>query len=198
MGIDIYARWRDQTAEQQEAQYTGFSIRHGNVGYLREAYHGGPYATRELVPEAFGGDSDEAPIAAALMRSRLPRAAQAALIREAQVYGNAEARAALCGLGHEPTLADRNNDPSRIELKDGEGTDALLHALGKAFSDARALREGRDAGLAVDTLEALSNPLVLHVLGEQFDTVRSLIDFVALCEEQEERLGEPCVIIASY
>ena len=29
------------------------SIEHGHVGYLREAYHGAPYATRVLMPEAF-------------------------------------------------------------------------------------------------------------------------------------------------
>ena len=47
MGIDIYARWNGQSSAEQQAQYTGFSIEHGHVGYLREAYHGAPYATRE-------------------------------------------------------------------------------------------------------------------------------------------------------
>jgi predicted Rossmann fold nucleotide-binding protein DprA/Smf involved in DNA uptake len=45
MGIDIYARWKGQTRQEQEAQYTGFSVVHGHLGYLREAYHGEPYAT---------------------------------------------------------------------------------------------------------------------------------------------------------
>lgn len=53
MGIDVYLRWRNQTSDEHNAQMTGFSLISGNVGYLREAYHGGPYATRVLVPEAF-------------------------------------------------------------------------------------------------------------------------------------------------
>ena len=53
MGIDIYLTWDDITDDEKQAQYTGFHTTAGNVGYLREAYHGGPYATRTLVPEAF-------------------------------------------------------------------------------------------------------------------------------------------------
>lgn len=53
MGIDIYLKWTGQTEEEKDAQITGFDITAGRVGYLREAYHGEPYATRILVPEAF-------------------------------------------------------------------------------------------------------------------------------------------------
>lgn len=53
MGIDIYMNWDDMTNDEKQAQYTGFSTTSGNMGYLREAYHGGPYATKTLVPEAF-------------------------------------------------------------------------------------------------------------------------------------------------
>lgn len=53
MGIDIYMNWDGMTDDEKRAQYTGFDSTAGNVGYLREAYHGGPYATRTLVPEAF-------------------------------------------------------------------------------------------------------------------------------------------------
>jgi len=42
-------RWNGQTKAEIEAQYTGFSVVHGHVGYLREAYHGAPYATEYLV-----------------------------------------------------------------------------------------------------------------------------------------------------
>ena len=56
MGIDIYARWEGQTEAEKEAQYTGFSTTAGAVGYLREAYHGGPYVTQWLMPEAFSPD----------------------------------------------------------------------------------------------------------------------------------------------
>jgi hypothetical protein len=46
MGIDIYMRWKGQTDEETQAQFVGFSVVHGHVGYLREAYHGAPYATK--------------------------------------------------------------------------------------------------------------------------------------------------------
>src|SRR5436190_22708981 len=54
-GIDIYAHWSGKTAAEERAQINGLSVAHGHVGYLREAYDGEPYATRELVPEAFDG-----------------------------------------------------------------------------------------------------------------------------------------------
>ena len=53
MGIDIYAEWDGMSEAEKTAQITGFSAEHGHVGYLREAYHGEPYATKVLVPEAF-------------------------------------------------------------------------------------------------------------------------------------------------
>ena len=72
MGIDIHARWKGQTEEEEAAQVTGFSVEHGHVGYLREAYHGEPYATRHLVAEAFDSDTGEARIPAKVLRERLP------------------------------------------------------------------------------------------------------------------------------
>lgn len=87
MGIDIYAHWRDQSEDERDAQSTGFSIAHGHVGYLREAYHGEPYATQVLMPEAFDDHYPEgAPIAAATLRKRLPKALAAARMRQRLVY----------------------------------------------------------------------------------------------------------------
>ncbi|MCP4493321.1 MAG: hypothetical protein GY820_39355 [Gammaproteobacteria bacterium] len=77
MGIDIYLRWDGQTEEEEEAQYTGFSCVHGHVGYLREAFHGEPYATHAFVAEAFDGDQDGVAIPAATLRDRLPAAQEA-------------------------------------------------------------------------------------------------------------------------
>ncbi len=88
MGIDIYARWPGQTEAESEAQITGFSIAHGHVGYLREAYHGEPYATHVLVPEAFDRKRhpDGARIPAAELRARLPETLRAAEEREEKIY----------------------------------------------------------------------------------------------------------------
>lgn len=88
MGIDVYARFDGQTGEQHRAQMCGFDTTKGNVGYLREAYHGEPYATKVLVPEAFAAEECEAPISAAVMRARLPEVERVALVREATIYKN--------------------------------------------------------------------------------------------------------------
>jgi hypothetical protein len=88
MGIDIYAEWDGMSQDDEAAQVTGFSVEHGQVGYLREAYHGGPYATRLLVPEAF--EEGEAEIPAALLRERLRAVLEAAEQREKVVYGETD------------------------------------------------------------------------------------------------------------
>ncbi|MDA1062212.1 MAG: hypothetical protein O2895_04805, partial [Chloroflexi bacterium] len=66
----------------------------GDVGYLREAYHGGPYATHVLMPEAFaaapGIDSDRSGgvrIPSATLRERLDEACDVAIVRARAVYG---------------------------------------------------------------------------------------------------------------
>jgi hypothetical protein len=85
MGIDIYAEWDGMTKEEHSAQITGFSSVHGHVGYLREAYHGEPYATRMLVPEAFE-TPDGARIPAATLRARLPETLKTARVRMRVLY----------------------------------------------------------------------------------------------------------------
>lgn len=95
MGIDIYASWSGQSdAEQAERDENVFSIAAGHVGYLREAYHGAPYATRVLVPEAFGGNG--AAIPAAVLRQRLDATLATAIERLRTVYE--------CGPEHPDTV----------------------------------------------------------------------------------------------
>ena len=72
MGIDIYMRWDGMTEEDRDKQITGFDATVGEVGYLREAYHGGPYATHYLLEEAFEDDAGEVHIPAKELRERLP------------------------------------------------------------------------------------------------------------------------------
>lgn len=86
MGIDIYARWKRQTEKEKKAQLTGFSVVHGYVGYLREAYHGEPYATKYLVREAFESGNGEAQIPATVLRERLPHTLDLVRERELRVY----------------------------------------------------------------------------------------------------------------
>lgn len=90
MGIDIYVEWNGQTDADKETQRTGWSTRAGHVGYLREAYHGGPYATRVLLPEAFAAGGDPVRITAATLRERLSRTVLAALVRDLVLYQNGD------------------------------------------------------------------------------------------------------------
>jgi len=90
MGIDIYAKWDGMTEAEEASQITGFSIEDGHVGYLREAYHGEPYATKVLVPEAF--EESRVQIHAATLASRLPAVLIIAETREREVYGVTDAQ----------------------------------------------------------------------------------------------------------
>ena len=89
MGIDIYTRWKGQTKEEEELQYKVWSDpTKGELGYLREAYHGDPYATDFLLQEAFEKDvKGEAKIPAKVLRERLPRALELIKEREEKLYG---------------------------------------------------------------------------------------------------------------
>jgi hypothetical protein len=63
------------------------------VGYLREAYHGEPYATRFLCPEVFGPETATAAIPAARLRERLPQALLFAEERERRIYRETDPKA---------------------------------------------------------------------------------------------------------
>ncbi len=95
MGIAIYARWKGQTDAEEAAQYAGFSVLHGHVGYLREAYHGEPYATRYLVHEAFEQPDGKAQIPAAVLRERLAHTLALVAVREQVVYDEHDPEAIL-------------------------------------------------------------------------------------------------------
>lgn len=102
MGIDIYLYWDNMAPEDREAQYTGFSTVSGYVGYLREAYHGDPYATRVLMPEAFewepgedfDPDADDAvwgvEIPASTMADRIEHVAKVVEERERTIYNETD------------------------------------------------------------------------------------------------------------
>jgi len=192
MGIDIYASWATMTKHDKEAQLTGFSSK-GHVGYLREAYHGGPYATRVLVPEAFDADSCEAQIPADLLWERMPYAMFAALVREAEIYGDSEARAILCEIGHEPKLAN-GDDPAFIRVEDDEQMGDVLSHIVKCLADARAVGEGtskQPTGKLPFNADILRRAMAIPM-------VLSLACFAALCRAKEQETGEPCTIYASY
>ena len=87
MGIDIYVEWDKRTEEDKEKQYTGFSIESGDVGYLREAYHGSPYATKYFVQEAFEDEEyDGVEISSDTLLQRVPLAVDIHIQRHKEIY----------------------------------------------------------------------------------------------------------------
>lgn len=90
MGIDIYLRWQGQSEAEETAQITGFDTTMGHVGYLREAYHGEPYATRVLLPETWAGDEGGTAIPAATLKERLPMTLETVAVREKRIYRSSE------------------------------------------------------------------------------------------------------------
>jgi hypothetical protein len=168
MGIDIYLKWKDQAESDKRRQYTGFSTTSGNVGYLREAYHGGPYATQILCREAFESTECEAQIPAAVLRERLTQVTEPAR----GVNGGHElatnVHAILSGLGADISsyiANDGNTPPQTVE-----------EAIHERY---RTVYPGTDH----KEVEAV---------------VQSFRDFVALAEQKEMETGEPCTIYASY
>jgi hypothetical protein len=87
MGIDIYLSWKGQS--QSEKALQDLIVAHGEFGCLRESYHGGPYATHVLMPEAFTDDQGEqsVQIPAEVLRRRLPATIETAIARMVKVYG---------------------------------------------------------------------------------------------------------------
>lgn len=180
MGIDIYTRWKGQTRRERKAQQTGFSTVHGHVGYLREAYHGGPYVTRFLVREAFEADDCEAGIPASTLKTRLPQAVVLAMIRHQMVYND--------------------NVPHMLNAEKPEEVIAAIAKMFAAGGEIEKARKGEEG-------DRLARSISLGVIRETVDRIASrtlpefamsFVDFVALCERKEAETGEPCRIYASY
>jgi len=86
MGIDIHAHWLGQTASEKRKQRSMWlSAEAGATGYLREAYHGAPYATMHLCAEAFHA-RHAVVISAAVLRERLAKALEMVEERYHSVY----------------------------------------------------------------------------------------------------------------
>ena len=91
MGIDIYAKWQGQKKREWQAQSDAWlSATDGSIGYLREAYHGEPYATEFLCAEAFASKKAFAPIRAVTLRERLPKTLELVEERELTLYQSGE------------------------------------------------------------------------------------------------------------
>jgi hypothetical protein len=168
MGIDIYLEWDGQTEEDTRKMATGFSTTSGDVGYLREAYHGGPYATQILLREAFESENCRAQIPAAALRERLTHVTEPARGKTA---------------GHDVAAAV-------FELFKSEGMAEIGAGIKSALTEPQTVEEAiyeRCKNLYPDDGEKYADQVV-----------QSFRDFVSLAERKERETGKPCTVYASY
>lgn len=172
MGIDVYLRWKDQTEEEMRGQITGFRC-DGRAGYLREAYHGGPYPSHILCREAFESETCEAEIPAAVMRERLTSVTEPAR----GVSGGDQAAQLIMQMLAGMTAGDPDLTISGSHTGDSR-TDPMT------VEEAARLRI---ANVYPDTSPE-----------ETEHYVQMYRDFVRLAELKERETGHPCSVYASY
>jgi len=122
MGIDVYLKWNEMKEEDHKAQLgTGFQTNIGDTGYLREAYHGEPYATQMLVPEAFDEKlaGEDVPIFAKEMRARLPKVLEKVRERYEKIYeaGEDEIKTAQKSFSDFVKLAEQKEEANKEPCK---------------------------------------------------------------------------------
>lgn len=189
MGIDIYARARRQAQEQADLKYN--EKYSGKRGYLREAYHGGPYATKLLVQEAFDadyedmekdedGDSLGVQISAETLKERLPATVLLAGYRHVKLYGGDK------------------DDKFCVNLDDGEeGAKQFADHMKGVFESMKDNTHRFLAGSIPE--EALEKAQAILDSGEEINPIaKEFVDFVKFCEDTEKETGEPTFIYASY
>jgi len=203
MGIDIYIMREKAPTKDDKAEL--FDINQGHVGYLREAYHGGPYATELLVPEAFKTETGKIQISAAAMRNRLKEkqdATNAIRVREAEVVT----------LVLEKMLAKRKSQPKPANSEQTtEPDNSEAHIVQEILNNIRPadmqeaiatlVERNHTLPKKLSVIEAvvLRNKLLYHHSDEEIEkNVQSFIDFVELAEKMEEEHGHPCTIYASH
>jgi hypothetical protein len=170
VGIDIYLEWDGITEDDKKAQWSaGFSVTAGHLGYLREAYHGGPYATTILCREAFESETCRALIAAETLRARLTNVTEPAYTKNNGHNIAIQMLAALKSMGADIV-------GGTIEEKDTTSPMTVEEAI----------RERQRRVYAGDDDEDTD-----HV-------VQSFRNFVALAEQKERETGKPCVVYASH
>jgi hypothetical protein len=176
MGIDVYLAWDNQTDEDQKAQYVGFDVRSGDVGYLREAYHGGPYGTHLLIQEDWeveGGVEVENSV----LQSRMSMVAKAVIWRNYKLYYS------------------NGDKPHGVIEIEKESSQSLLDGLSTIFSDMEQFKSPPE----IEDIP-LSDDEAFKLMRENVDiawSVKSFYDFVIL-HGVKEKAGLNPKIIVSY
>ena len=183
MGIDIYLEWEGKDKQPKDDQLnTGFSTTSGHVGYLREAYHGGPYATHILVKEAFEAEDCRAQIPAAIMLKRLTTKSKAAK---------------GCNAGHAIAMLLTKVLNGAVVKDPAHFNDELQKQLMAGGLD---VPESTTPAMSVEAAVYARCMRLYPEDGDEHakDVVQSFRDFVELAERREKETGKPCTIYASY
>lgn len=222
MGIDVYIV-RENQPEDDAAEWgdTG----QGHVGYLRESYHGYPYATAILFPEGFNTDGPVR-IPAKFLRARL-YSPQPMPVKP--IGGDIITRL-LASVTEEMNKEDTTNPLAKkltdvLEKKaDAAGAGKQVVCAGEELFGEVVLGGDDDDTKQVfaDTMDAVCEeakndamgvPETLSVLDavalrymrlynsspEEIKRVQqSFIDFVELAERLEKENNEPCLIHVSH
>jgi hypothetical protein len=150
MGIDLYLRWIGQTPEELTSQEAAWMISNGSVGYLRESFTGGPYATKILAREAFESPNEQAEIPAAILRERLTSVTEPA--RGYALGGGDWAVMEIIEVLEQggafvekprPPHTDPQSVEEAIQARYADDLEATAHAL-KAFRDFVSLAERKE------------------------------------------------------
>lgn len=188
MGIDIYLKWDGMTAKDKKQQITGFSTTAGKTGYLRESYHGGPYATHIFFREAFEAESYEAEIPAAVMRERMDSVTEPARGCDA---GHHFAQLMQQALNATDIPEDAN--PQEIMAQISSAVRSQMQEEGVTCEPTTEPMTGREA-IYLRCLRLYPND------GKEYadEVLKSFEEFIALAEQKERETGQPCTVIASY
>lgn len=189
MGIDVYLHWDGMTKEEYEKQLKGFDVRLGHLGYLREAYHGGPYITKMLFPEFW--ENEDTTISAENVIK--------------QLYGAGK------DSGHETSIDDDvvNNlgKPQPIVI-DNSNRGHIKSVIVKYYIDDKEYNEEEQALFiknavllsripsAVESAIKRSIKLYNSNIEEATIDAHSFIDFVILHKEKEDLGLNPFIIIS--
>ena len=190
MGIDIYARARKKKEKVEDIDFNEEYC--GERGYLREAYHGGPYVTKFLVEEAFDAEEDKmekdesgsemgVQISVKTLKERLPIATLLAVHREQKIYG------------------DKSGIPKDFikELDGKDGAKTFSETMSGIFDSMgdnthRFLAGSIPEDIIKRAEKAISDRESIHPRAQEF------VDFVEFCENTEKETGEETFIYASY
>jgi len=185
MGIDIFLTWPGMTEYDKERQTAKiFDPLVGEVGYLREAYRGGPYATHIVFREAFRNKSCRARISAKTMRKRMH---------------NVTEPARNCNTAHHVAQAIANLFANKT-LSFGTEPAAIIaqiNALNAASTSSRAQVTQPMTGCEAIRTRCQS---IYPEQGPDYPekVIASFYAFIALAEQKEKKTGKRCTVYASY